>query len=63
MVWLALEAVGRFVSWVVGLFRRDMENLEWERGAGANRLPPLGHPPGDGADELAGSTRSPGRSE
>ncbi len=47
LAWLAAEVVGRFASWVVGLFRRDMENVEWERGARTDRLPPLGHKVGD----------------
>ena len=51
LAWLGLEVVGRFASWVVSLFRRDLDNEEWERGARADRLPPLGHRLGDGSED------------
>ena len=38
-MWLLVEIGARVASWLAGLFGRDMENDEWERGAGADRLP------------------------
>jgi hypothetical protein len=37
MVWLLAEIAARIGTWLVKVFRHDMENDEWEHGA---RLPP-----------------------
>jgi hypothetical protein len=38
VAWLLGEILARIGWWLVNLFRRDMENDEWEHG---RRLPPL----------------------
>ena len=51
-MWIVIDVVVRFGSWLVSRISRDMENDEWEHGA---RYEPLPQPESfDNGDDLDG---------